>query len=467
MAPLLPSLAAHARSLMSTARNAARSTPSIPSSASDAISQLGPLAARSVLLARDDADTSSDSQTKVDPSKGVVKPQDINNTAVFVLFGLIGVAFVCTGIWFFFWARNGGFHFKENDWEDYKSTVLRRRGPNGTLLSGATPTTRLGGGSVYKDVDDGATEYTGGLTQMTGDTGDTVSTLTGITAGASDIAGREKRRQKRERKEREREKKKDRKNREKSSSKRHVGEDGVLVDEEAETQAKDHLRAYRHEKPARVGGINKESEGSQWDGSTNPDNSTSAGSDLLSNRQSTPTNTPTKKDREREKEKEKASSSKSAGIRKVYSTADRNANRENERLRREARREERAAAAGSAGVRRDFSFQRARAHNPSVVSSSVRESTIEEESSNVGTPGRYLPPPGGWVPSEAGTGTESDVGTKAYHHVIPGISKSTLSGSGSGSADGSNVGSNVSATDYAEEKRRKRGSRYRRDDEQR
>ncbi|KAI1768716.1 hypothetical protein GGR53DRAFT_517656 [Hypoxylon sp. FL1150] len=464
MAPLLPSLAAHARSLLSSARNAARSTPNIPTSASDALSQLGPLAARSILLARDDADTSSDdSQTKVDPSKGAVKPQDINNTFIFVLFGLIGAGFVCTGIWFFFWARNGGFHFKEDDWEDYKSTVLRRKGPNGTLLSGATPSTQLGGGSVYKDIDDGATEYTGGLTQMTGatgDTGDTVSTLTGITAGASDIAGREKRRQKRERKEREREKKKDRKNREKSSSKRHVGEDGVLVDEAAEAAAKDHLRAYRHEKAARVGGLNKESEGSQWDGSTNQDNSTSAGSDLLSNRQSTPTNTPTKKDREREKDKDKDKASKSGGIRKVYSTADRNANRESERMRREARREERAAA-GSSSVRRDFSFQRARVHNPSAVSSSVRESTIEEES-NVGTPGRYLPPPGGWVPSEAGTGTESDLGTKSYHHVIPGLSPSTLSGS----ADGSNVGSNVSAGDYAEEKRRKRGSRYRRGEEQ-
>ncbi|KAI4867746.1 hypothetical protein F4820DRAFT_185900 [Hypoxylon rubiginosum] len=466
MAPLLPSLAAHARSLLSTARIAARSTSNIPSSPSAALSQLGPLAARSILLGRDDAASDDSSgQTKADPTKGVVKPQDINNTAIFVVFGLIGAAFVCTGIWFFFWAKNGGFHFRDNDWEDYKSTVLRRKGPNGTLLSGATPSTQLGGGSVYKDVDDTATEYTGGLTQMTGvtaDTGDTQSTLTGITAGASDIAGRERRRQKRERKEREREKKKDRKNREKSG-KRRVGEDGVLVDEEAEAEAKDHLRAYRHEKPARVGGINKESEGSQWDGSTNPDNSTSAGSDLLSNRQSTPTNTPTKK----EAKAAAATTAKSGGgIRKVYSTADRNESRENERLRREARREERAAAAAAGGsVRRDFSFQRARAHNPSTAaSSSVRESTIEEESAsavgggNNNNNNRYLPPPGGWVPSEAG---ESDVGTKAYRHVIPGLSPSTVSGSGSGSGDGSTV----SATDYAEEKRKKRGSRYRKGDE--
>ena len=41
-----------------------------------------------------------------------------------------------------------GFYFKESDWDEYKSTVLRRKGPNGTTLSGATATTDLGGGSV-------------------------------------------------------------------------------------------------------------------------------------------------------------------------------------------------------------------------------------------------------------------------------------------------------------------------------
>ncbi|KAI1098250.1 hypothetical protein F4804DRAFT_325331 [Jackrogersella minutella] len=456
MAPLLPSLAAHARNLLTSARDAAND---ITTRSSPSISQLGPLAARSVLLARDGDDTQ-----KVDPHKGVVKPQDINNTFVFVLFGLIGAALVCTGIWFFFWAKNGGFHFKEDDWEEYKSTVLRRKGPNGTILSGATPTTQLGGGSVYKDVDDGATEYTGGLTQMTGvtgETGDTQSTLTGITAGPSDLGARERRRQKRERKEREREKKKDRRNRDKSG--RRVGEDGVLVDEEAEAAAKDHLRAYRHEKAARVGGINKQSEASTWDGSTNQDDSTTAGSELLGNRQSTPTNTPTKAtaaDKKPEMKEKKA-----GGIRKVYSTADRTADREDARLRAEARRlQEKGRAAGGSGVRRDFSFQRAKVERPapsSAVSSSVRNSTIEEETASAvgdaaadGPGDRYLP--GGWA---SDVGTESEVGTKSYRHVIPGISPSTVSGSGSGSGASSSLSSSgIASTDYAEEKRKKRGT---------
>jgi hypothetical protein len=411
----------------------------------------------------------------LDPSAGVTNPNDINNTFIFVLFGLIGVAFVLTGIWFFFWAKNGGFYFKENDWEDYKSTVLRRRGPNGTLLSGATESTNLGGGSVYKDVDDGRTEYTGGLTEMTGvthDTSDTVSTLTGITAGASDIAGRERRRRAREKKEREHEKKKDRKNRERS--RRKVGEDGVLVDEEAEADAKRNLRAYRHERPARVGGLNKEFEGSEWDGSTNPEMSTTGSELLLSNRQSTPTSTPTKdKERERDhyekgyessqqQQQQQQKKKSGGGIRKVYSTADRTATRENERLRSEARRlVEKGRAAGSS--RRDFSFQRADLRG-------AGSTVLEEEETTTGSVisaserGRFLPPP---TVQESDIGDGSDLGTKAYRHYIPGISP-TGSASGSGSVVGSSVvgssvvGSSV-GTEYADERRRKRAAqRYRR-----
>ncbi|KAI0805544.1 hypothetical protein GGR55DRAFT_654085 [Xylaria sp. FL0064] len=396
MAPLIPTLAAHARSILSSA--VATRTQAVQT-ASEHLSQVGPLAARAILLGRDDDNKDSDKGSNppmIDPSVGVTDPNNINNVGIFVLFGLIGVAFVVTGIWFFFWAKNGGFYFKENDWEDYKSTVLRRKGPNGTLLSNATPSTNLGGGSVYKDVDDGATEYTGGLTQMTGETGDTVSTLSGITAGPSDIGGRERRRQQREKKEREREKRRD-----KRKNRRKVGEDGVLVDEEAEADAKRNLRAYRHERAARVGGLNKEAEGSEWEGSTNPEMSTVSGSELLlNNRQRTPT-----KDKEKEKEKRRSKSKsrsgkdkqreetyrddvatemtydtgsqvsqsnpgssnisasttnndkttgnttrKAGGIRKVYSTADRTTTRENERLRAEARRlaeKGRAAAAAS------------------------------------------------------------------------------------------------------------------------
>ncbi|KAI0491225.1 hypothetical protein F4859DRAFT_39077 [Xylaria cf. heliscus] len=500
MAPLLPTLAAHARSILSSA---ATTHSHAVQTASDRLSQLGPLTARTILLGRDDDDNNG----QLDPSVGVTNPNDINNTFIFVLFGLIGVAFVVTGIWFFFWAKNGGFYFKEDDWEDYKSTVLRRKGPNGTILSNATPSTNLGGGSVYKDVDDGATEYTGGLTQMTGDTGDTVSTLTGITAGASDIAGRERRRRAREKKEREHEKKRDRKNR---KGQRKVNEDGVLVDEDAEADAKENLRAYRAERPARVGGLNKEAEGSEWEGSTNPEMSTVSGSGsaaaselLLNNRQSTPTSTPTKdkdkdKDKEREREREKrrsrrstdyrretatatttemsydtstsqtqsqaapsTTSRKAGGIRKVYSTADRTNTRENERLRAEARRlaeKNRSSGGSGAGAgpsssstsRRDFSYQRADLRGAA--------STIAEEQGETGSlmgaaaGGRYLLPAP--VEEEASdvVADGSDLGTKSYKHYIPGISSSSA-------ASGSVVGSSTVGSDYTEDRRERRKRR--------
>ena len=82
------------------------------------------------------------------PSRATVDPTTISNNGIFALFGILGAGMVLASIWFFFWARNGGFRFRKGDWDEYKSTVLRRRGPNGTLLSGATPSTRLGGGSV-------------------------------------------------------------------------------------------------------------------------------------------------------------------------------------------------------------------------------------------------------------------------------------------------------------------------------
>ncbi|KAK3359885.1 hypothetical protein B0T25DRAFT_112850 [Lasiosphaeria hispida] len=395
------------------------------------LTSLGPLHLRSILVARDDANP------EVDPGAGLLHPGDINNNAVFAVFGILGAAFVCGGIWFFFWAKNGGFIFKEDDWDDYKSTVLRRKGPNGTTLSGATESTILGGGSIYKDVDDGSTEDA--TTVVSGTTG-----ITGITGGVSDFSGREKRRKKREQKERDRERRREEKEREKeerkrgkSGTRRKVGADGVLIDEHAEEEAKEHLRSYRHEKPARVGGLNKESEASSWGDSTNPsysgasgsraDASTETGStatsELINHRERTPTTTPTKKTREggersekkertgeRSEKKERTGERSTGGIRKVYSTADKTADREAERLRAEAKKMQEKETSRSS-QRRDFSWQRAddmalRRIDESVVSESVVSGSRAPESRI----------PGSWAESDLGTG--SDVGTKVYKHPV-------------------------------------------------
>jgi hypothetical protein len=93
-------------------------------------------------------------QARADPSPthiggaGTVAPESISNPAIFALFALVGVAMIVASLWFFFWAKNGGFQWRENDWEEYKSTVLRRKGPDGRTLSNATKSTKLGDGTI-------------------------------------------------------------------------------------------------------------------------------------------------------------------------------------------------------------------------------------------------------------------------------------------------------------------------------
>lgn len=80
--------------------------------------------------------------------QGTTPPESFNNQGFFALFAILGAGMVIASIWFFFWAKNGGFQFQEGDWDDYKSTVLRRKGPDGKTLSNATKSTKLGGGTI-------------------------------------------------------------------------------------------------------------------------------------------------------------------------------------------------------------------------------------------------------------------------------------------------------------------------------
>ena len=142
------------------------------------------------------------------PGAGAFDPRHLDNRGIFALFALVGASLVLAAIWFFFWAKNGGFHFKKGDWDDYKSTVLRRKGPNGTTLSGATRTTKLGGGSV---VAEGAIDI------------DEKGCKRGVQRGGGNKVGQKPR--------------------------------GNKNNDDAD------VRAYRHEKPARVGGLNRDSDG--------------------------------------------------------------------------------------------------------------------------------------------------------------------------------------------------------------
>jgi hypothetical protein len=436
MAPLPDS-----SSILTTLNTILRRTPSaLPS---PTLSDLSPKAA----LLADRAQNLLPRGTLTNPGAGVTPPQNINNNAIFALFGLIGVGLVVTGIWFFFWAKNGGFYFKQTDWEDYKSTVLRRKGPNGTTLSGATASTDLGGGSVvhgeknshwgrgkknkkgmkrYKDFDEES--------EVTGSAGG--STLGSEMSELKRKVGKEK---------------KNKKAKNEPSLRREEDVDGA-EDEEVDAGVRDALRTYRHEKPARVGGLNKQPDGSAWDGSTN-DNSTAA-SELLPNREHTPTSTPTKV----RKERKDNYTGGTGGIRKVVSTSnggsssfwsratgsDKKKNEEEERIKAEARK---LQDKGRAAQRRDFSFS-VGDDGSSVSGSGLndeerqarrerREARRASRSPTKKVPGSY------YEESVMGSEVSGDMGTKSYHHPIPGLSS-------------------TAGSEYAEERRKKRG--YRRDD---
>ncbi|PWY89437.1 hypothetical protein BO94DRAFT_35345 [Aspergillus sclerotioniger CBS 115572] len=167
---------------------------------------------------------------------GTVAPTHINMKGLMALFALIGAAFVLAAIWFFFWAKNGGFIWRKGDWEEYKSTVLRRKGPDGRTLSNATKSTKLGGGSVYHKgyTDDGYT-YADTATNLTEKTG---------MAGATADPERKRRRKLREK------------------FRRRRKNDEVTVNWENDVD--EDVAAYRKEKAARVGGINRDGEGTYY-----------------------------------------------------------------------------------------------------------------------------------------------------------------------------------------------------------
>src|SRR5690242_12709296 len=92
-------------------------------------SNISPIESFNVLVARSPATTANPAYN---PGAGSIPPDAFNNKGVQAVFALIGTSFVLGAIWFFFWAKNGGFKWRKGDWDEYKSTVLRRKGPNGT-----------------------------------------------------------------------------------------------------------------------------------------------------------------------------------------------------------------------------------------------------------------------------------------------------------------------------------------------
>ncbi|KAI9649478.1 hypothetical protein NHQ30_002054 [Ciborinia camelliae] len=432
--------------------------------------------------------TARDVVGTIDPSNGVTPFDSVPNKFVFIVIGLIGAGFVLTGIWFFFIAKNGGFVFHENDWDDYKSTVLRRKGPNGTTLSGGSESTDLGGGSVvhgekkrstwgrknkkskkdgsgmersrYKDFDEEESS---------------VGTQSEVTYSEMSEVNFPPRKEKKNKK-----------------SRLRGGDLGDVPESEYGDDVAD-LRAYRHEKPARVGGMNRESDSSVWEGSTNAEGST-VSDGLIHNRERTPEATPEKPKKSNNKDHYKIrkvigtvqgprSSTKDNGGSSTFwnkqgtikkssrqSEADSSVT-DDERVKAEAKK---LQDKGRAAQRRDFSF-RVGDDNSSAAGSSLvsaRDAAASREQERQEREARrarrearkqsrnqsHLAPPAYSAAESSVGGSElssvredsevsGDTGHKSYPCFIPGLS--------------SERGGNE--TDYTEDRRKKRNGGYRRE----
>jgi hypothetical protein len=224
---------------------------------------LSPMAIRDLSMAKTIVKRANDVYKEL-ASSGSRNPNDLAGPGFQALFALIGVGMTLTAIWFFFWAKNGGFKWREDDWEDYKSTVLRRKGPDGKTLSNATKSTRLGGGSVVHGGSYGA-ESSIGYTDETGTSVD-ANEYRDAEEGKGGLRGGDGRTRK-----------------EKKNRRDHTND---YNDPE--------LRDYRHEKAARVGGLNRQADGLYTDYSG------SQPSELGSNVSSAPLVKKTEKDPKKE-----------------------------------------------------------------------------------------------------------------------------------------------------------------------
>ncbi|KAJ5102570.1 hypothetical protein N7532_003099 [Penicillium argentinense] len=325
------------------------------------------------IVARSDSSNTA-THTKPAYGQGTVSPSSIKMQGLMALFALIGAAFVIAGIWFFFWARNGGFVWRKGDWDDYKSTVLRRKGPDGKTLSNATKSTKLGGGSVVGKgySDDGYT-----YTDYDNDTyTETATTMT-----------QEK-------------PKKKRRNLKEKFLRRHK-------DERWEGEADDDVRAYREEKPARIGGMNREADGtyhgSDYDSSAVPTNYQQ--SEMSEVRDYA-------YERSRKNHRSTRDFSFTAGSEDVLSQATEESQLRDPSQRRQNR-------------RRNREHRRSAAH-PSAPSSRTSSPRKKDRRS---MPGHFTEP---LDFSSAGSrseyqysnvDSEESSGTKSYHHPIPGLTK--------------------------------------------
>ena len=341
--------------------------------------------------------------TTYNPGSGAFDPRKINNNAFFALFALLGAAMVLAAIWFFFIAKNGGFHFRKGDWDDYKSTVLRRKGPDGKTLSGATKTTVLGGGSIVAGRESDYDGYTEETTSVAGTfnpaawarkKGAKFPKPKGLRGGGGYSEPKRKG------------------NKQKQTQPQHKGPRGSKNNHDAD------MRAYRHEKPAQVGGLNRQADASysQRDFAyadntySEMSESNTAGYNPFRDSAATFSSTPRTPENKRHSNASKmythSPNDSSGSHRPLRPRAANNASRDSTPTRSNNRRR-------SSPNKRDSAASHNRRSNPNVPGSFYTE-PLDFES-------RYSK-------TNSDIGTEDSRGTKAYFHPIPGL------GAGNGSA---------------------------------
>ncbi|KAI9726900.1 MAG: hypothetical protein M1828_000248 [Chrysothrix sp. TS-e1954] len=328
-----------------------------------------------------------------DPSAGSKSPQTFNNKGFFALFALLGAAMVVASIWFFFWAKNGGFHWRKGDWDDYKSTVLRRKGPDGKTLSNATPRTDLGQKSIAGTFDNHGPQMT----------------------EVKDFGHREPAPQRQH-------------HRHHHHRHHHAHQDR----DHSEESVDDAVKAYRHEKAARVGGLNCEHDGSHFGFSS------TEGSEVMTNDSRThlrPRAASPKKKGFMERKREKKNDKKVEKTqKKTKATEKRSANHTPRRP--AERRPSLSTAADSLDSSNDATNNYYSNYRPPVQPFADRRESPRRHSaprhSQAGVPQRsgraspkkqtiYNRTPGSFdVQSEAGS---SDLGTKSYSHHIPELAR--------------------------------------------
>ncbi|CAD0112340.1 unnamed protein product [Aureobasidium uvarum] len=197
------------------------------------------------------------------PCAGCLDPSKVNNKVYFSLFALIFAAIVVASIWFFFHAKHGGFHWQQGDFDDWKSTVLRKKDANGntiysarSVVSRPRKSDRIAAKSVVGYDEKGrkgvmavrgfggshSVYYSDGFTQYSGDRSDAMTSISRNEKKAPRIRG-------------------------------GYTQAPTTTDHSRRYCDRD-LRDYKHEKPARVGGMNRSADGTTYDYTDRSDTAT-------------------------------------------------------------------------------------------------------------------------------------------------------------------------------------------------